>query len=283
MVNFMKDRGFSMVGVLVAAGMAGGLSLFVANITKQQHVAQKKAETGAELTGLQHKILSVLYDGDACTKTLGVGSFLPLSGTNQARALTQLKNKAGTVVVRTGSAGDINRILRVESMTLKNVRGNIGLTREAELEVKIKRLGAANKGHTTVKKFPITVELQSIPNIVARCHHTLNAKEQGIKERMCTEMGGRFVGGTCSIANLLQPLRDEIAQLRSIVDQQAPKCIIARFITSEPKYASRRGSCPSGYPKMHTMNDPKHYGYYWNWTDSKYRYPIICCVKCDAN
>ena len=207
-VHFLKQRGFSMVGVLVAAGMAGGLALYMANITKMQHVSQKKAETGAELTGLQHKILSTLYDGEACTKSLGPGSFLPLPGTTQTRSLTQLKNKEGTVVVQTGPGGDVNRMLRVESMTIKDVRGNVGLTREAVLEVTIKRLGEANKGHTTVKKFPITVELQSTPNIIARCHHTLDAKEEGIKESMCLGLGGSFTeasGGTpskCSLENL---------------------------------------------------------------------------------
>ena len=217
-VHFLKQRGFSMVGVLVAAGMAGGLALYMANITKMQHVSQKKAETGAELTGLQHKILSTLYDGEACTKSLGPGSFLPLPGTTQTRSLTQLKNKEGTVVVQTGSGGDVNRMLRVESMTIKDVRGNVGLTREAVLEVTIKRLGEANKGHTTVKKFPITVELQSTPNIIARCHHTLDAKEEGIKESMCLGLGGSFTeasGGTpssCSLTGLLDGLHRKFCE-----------------------------------------------------------------------
>ena len=86
-------RGFSIVGVIVAAGMLGGLALFLANITREQHVTQRKAETGVEITALQRKILSVLYDGEACTATLGPDSFLPLG--SSTRSLTQLKNKAG--------------------------------------------------------------------------------------------------------------------------------------------------------------------------------------------
>ena len=195
----LRNKGFSVVGVIVAAGMMGGLALFLADLTKQQQVSQRKAETGVELTGLYHKINSVLYDGESCTVTLGIGSSIPMSGTNQTRTITQLKNKAGTVVVRQGSGGDINRMLRVESIVLKNVRGNTGMTREADMEFVIKRLGAANKGHTTVKKFPLTIELQSLPNTMARCHHTLDAKEEGIKEAMCMGLGGTFVASSGSV------------------------------------------------------------------------------------
>ena len=195
----LKNKGFSIVGVIVAAGMMGGLALFLANLTKNQQVAQKKAETGVELTGLHQKILSVLYDGEACTKTLGTGTHIPISGTTQTLPVTQLKNKAGTVVVQTGASGDVNRMLRVESITLKNVKGNIGLTREADMEFVIKRLGVANAGHTTVKTFPLTIELSALPNVMARCHHTLDAKEEGIKEAMCIGLGGNFIASSGSV------------------------------------------------------------------------------------
>ena len=74
--HLRNDHGFSIVGVLVAAGMLGGLSLYLATVTRQQHVTQRKAETGAELVGLHHKIIAVLYDSDACLATLGKGNTL---------------------------------------------------------------------------------------------------------------------------------------------------------------------------------------------------------------
>ena len=195
------------MGVIIAAGMMGGLALFLAEMTKQQHVTQRKAETGTELTALHHKILAIFYDGDSCTATLEqLGNPLPFS-TVSGKTLGELRNRSGTVVVKTGPSGDINRLLRVKSMTINNPRGS-GSTRELDVVVVVKKLSRAVTGHDeTVKTFPITVELDSSDNIL-RCHHTLDAKEHGIKSRMCTDMGGQMVcpGGInitrCSIDNL---------------------------------------------------------------------------------
>ena len=184
-----KERGFSIVGVLVAAGMAGGLALYLANIARQQHVTQRKAETGTEITQLQHKILSVFYDGDACTKTLVLPA--PHNRLANGRVIDELKNRQGTVVVKKGVP--INRLLQVEQMVIRNAQ-TTGKTREADIVITMKKLGVANAGVTTVKTFKITAEMESATsNVISRCHHTLDAKEHGIKTRMCTEMGGEMV------------------------------------------------------------------------------------------
>ena len=47
-IIFLKTnkRGFSMVGVLTAAGLLGGLALMLANLTRQQHVTPEKGRDG---------------------------------------------------------------------------------------------------------------------------------------------------------------------------------------------------------------------------------------------
>ena len=217
---FQSTNGFSIVGVIVAAGMMGGLALYLANISKQQHVTQRQAETGTEITQLQHKILSVFYDGDSCTQTM-----VRSSSDNKlvnGRTLDELKNRKGTVVIKKGVP--IKRLLQVEKMEIVNAEAS-GKTREAEIEVTIKKLGVANAGMTTVKTFSITAEMESVTSdVIARCHHTLDAKEHGIKTRMCTEMGGIMVcpngsrppcsGGanitTCSVDNLFRKFCEEM-------------------------------------------------------------------------
>ena len=210
--SFRSTSGFSIVGVLVAAGMMSGLALYLANVSKQQHITQKKAETWAELKGLTNKILSVLYDGDACTKTFGVGSSFQDGDT-----LTQLKTKDGTVVVQTGSAGVVNRILEVEKMEIDDVQAVPGTNRKkANMMVTIKKLGVANVGMTTMKTFSVTAEMDS-SGTIARCHHALNDTEDGIKTRMCEEMGGEMletISGSgvkrCSIDKLYEKYCDEM-------------------------------------------------------------------------
>ena len=188
------------MGVIVAAGMMGGLALMLAQMTKQQAVSQRKAETGLEMNQLHHRILSVLYDGDACLETMGKGGSL-----HNGRTLDKLLNKGGKPVLEKGV--DINRVVRVEQMVIQKVEGS-GQTKEAEVWVTIKKLGVANQGSGEIlKKFPLTVELDTAGKI-ASCHHTLDSKEHGIKTRMCEEMGGEMitVPGTpttaCTLTNV---------------------------------------------------------------------------------
>ena len=130
---------------------------------------------------------------------MGEGSVL------QNGPVAELLNKGGTPVVKTGE--EIKRVLVVEKMEIQNITGT-GQTKEAELKVKIKKLGVANAGMITERVFGLTVELDSAGKIT-RCHHTLDSKEHGIKTAMCTEMGGEMVtdpgggaGTVCSISGL---------------------------------------------------------------------------------
>ena len=54
----INNHGLSLTGVLVAAGMAGGLALLLAQLSRQQMVEQKRAETGVEVTGLHNWLLT---------------------------------------------------------------------------------------------------------------------------------------------------------------------------------------------------------------------------------
>ena len=110
-----SHRGFSIIGVIVAAGMAGGLALLLTRITKEQMVSQKKAETGLEITQVQHKVLSAFYDGDACTQTMGGQDIANL------QPVTKINNRSGTVILTTGTS--INRLVEVSSIIPQNPQG----------------------------------------------------------------------------------------------------------------------------------------------------------------
>ena len=172
------------MGVLVAAGMLGGLSLYLATVTRQQHVTQRKAETGAELVELHHKIIAVLYDSDACLATLGKGNTL------QVGPLNKLVNKGNKTMLAIGD--EINRNLKVENMEIENIANAGPQSKQAEIKVTLKKLGVANAGVITEKRFKITVELDTAGKIT-RCHHTLDSKEHGIKTSMCEDVGGEMV------------------------------------------------------------------------------------------
>ena len=141
-----------MVGVLVAAGAMGGLALFLADIARKQHVIQKQSETGAELTTLHNRVISILSDGEACKETLG-GVAIPPPSTPPppAPTITQLKNRKGRVVLTTGSSG--NRLVRLNSVKLENIQPPGGSsTREVDVVVEFEKLSRAITGQKTVTK-----------------------------------------------------------------------------------------------------------------------------------
>ena len=179
-----------MVGVLAAGGMMGGLALFLAEMTKQQHVAQKVAETGVEITALHSRVVSLLADGEACKKTL--------EGTpvNPAPTITGFKNRKGRDVLAVPSA-PFNRLVKLRDAKLTNIQGT-GTTREVEVELTFEKLSKAISGQKTVTRLiPLTLELDTA-NSITSCHSPQNYV---MKEQLCKEMGGTWNGSNkkCSV------------------------------------------------------------------------------------
>ena len=185
-----NNKGFSMVGVLAAGGMMGGLALFLAEMTKQQHVAQKVAETGVEITALHSRVISLLADGEACKKTLEGTPVSP------APTITGFKNRKGRDVLAVPSP-PFNRLVKLRDAKLTNIQGT-GTTREVEVELTFEKLSKAISGQKTVKRLiPLTLELDTA-NAISSCHSPQNYV---MKEQLCKEMGGTWNGSNkkCSV------------------------------------------------------------------------------------
>ena len=181
------------MSVIVAAGLMGGLALMIAQMAKQQHWIQKKAETGTEVVALSRRILHTLYDGNACIQTLGSGTAIrpgtPLS-------VNAIKNKSGRDMIVTGGTYG-NRLLKVSSIKVVNPVVN-GDTAEAKLEVVMERTSRAYTGQKRVtKNFDLTLNLDpsaSFPTLVG-C-----ATGGGELIAMCNALGGNWGSGKCTLA-----------------------------------------------------------------------------------
>ena len=144
------------------------------------------------------------------------------------RTLTELKNKAGTVILEANPGPnpyptkDIGRVLRVEQIRLGKVPSS-GQTREIEVQVKIKKLSRAITGQdTTVKNIPLTVQMDT-NNKIASCHTKLDAMETKIKKNFCDDIGGTWniATGKCSIENLLDSITNNFTnQINILVSPQ---------------------------------------------------------------
>ena len=184
------------MGVIIGAGMMGGLALMLAQMTKQQHQLQKKAETGVEVVALSQRIMRTLYDGDACMQTLGTGTAIDTTAGAPPLNVGAIKNKNGRDIVVTGDTYG-NRQLKVSSIRVTDpIR--TGDTAEAKLRVVMERTSRAYKGEKTVTKdFDLTLNLDTSANppTLVGC-----ATGGGELIAMCNALGGTWGGGKCALA-----------------------------------------------------------------------------------
>ena len=238
----------SIVGSLAAAGMVGGLAMVLAQLTRNQMVAQKVAETGVEITALHGRVVSILSDGEACRHTLGGKNISP------APTIPVFRNRKGTTVLTAGAA--YNRLVRLESAKLINISGT-GSTREVDAEVTFKRLSKAITGQKSVtRKIPLTLELDAADKIKS-CHAPQNYV---MKEQICTEMGGTWNTGakSCSVPDC--PTGEVLTKVggdfRCIADQSGaapPDCSAGEVLTKTggafscvPTSSVANKACPAG-------------------------------------
>ena len=202
-----------MVVILVAAGMMGGLALLLAELTRQQQAVQKNTETYFEVNSLVNLMARTLYDGEACGRTLGVGTSI-----SDGTAIASIVNREGGVVVNTGDKYG-NGLLRVKSMELDNT-ATTGTSGTVDLKVVIKKLSKGVKGQNEVAKtLPLSVEVTTGGNLV-KCHHTadnisnivrdimtdqtttlVDTKVETARNQFCTGFGGTYdaVTKTCTL------------------------------------------------------------------------------------
>ena len=195
MKEILHAKGISLVGALAAAGILGGLAMVFAQLTKQQMQAQKRAETGVEIVALSQRVVRTLYDGKACINTLGAGrNIIPQASFD----LDAIKNKDDQVVYQALTADPNapsygNRLLKVASLKLvvnTNPNPIPGDQAGAMLEVTLQKISSAYTGQIeTVKKFPVTLELDTAKKLVG-CVSDISAVADPVKEAICKEIGG---------------------------------------------------------------------------------------------
>ena len=179
-----------MVGVLTAAGLSGGLALFLAQMAKNQHAVQMKAETGVEITALSNRINTILYDGGACENSLKSGTVPNPIADGASFGVPELRSGGSPyrVLLKEGEIYG-NRLVKIASMNVDvdQVSGGKGF---ADLVVVFERVNRAYTGQKEVtKEFPVTLRLGASNNLEG-CRSTFDSVAMGIKEELCKEMGG---------------------------------------------------------------------------------------------
>ena len=194
--------GFSVAGLLVAAGMMSGLALVLSQLSKRQMIIQRKAETGVEIAELSQRITRTLQDGNACLNTvrqipgpLSVGS---------TYIVNEIWNENGAFLTRGG-------VYRNRLVGIKNSGGILltDITIDVDTNIRVGRLNlqvtflknskAITGQKEVIKKFPLAVELDATDNVLS-CLSLRGGALDVAKRDICPQMGGVYdaTTGTCT-------------------------------------------------------------------------------------
>jgi type II secretory pathway pseudopilin PulG len=153
--NLLKSvSGFSMVEIMVAAALLGGLSLGVVKLMENANKASKTIEVKDDIIQMERLITDVLNSPNNCEATLGektIGSNIPV--------IYQVINNQPVPKFSVSTAK--SNSIQITSMKIKNVdaNGSDGSTALASLEVTFKKPNGALGGSDIKKEIVLNANL----------------------------------------------------------------------------------------------------------------------------
>ncbi len=197
----VAQGGFTLVQVLVAAAIIGGLSVTLMNIMRQQAVVQKMAEINHEETALLQQISRTLLNANACKFTIGDGQ--PVQN---GRSLIAIKNRNNTDIFKTTGplseyGGRVeNKLLKILSFTLEvptgalvTLSGTTDQVGQIDLKVRWERKSPLIQGNKTPsRKIPLSVKTTSADGLIECYSATENAVDTA-RQKACEQMGGSYI------------------------------------------------------------------------------------------
>jgi len=108
-----NNKGFSLVQVMVAAGLMGGIALGVMQLSKQMQTTTVMGETSIEENQLYNHISTILLDSNSCEET-----FKGLTFGDSVEAIKRVKSDGNSLEVYTVGGIYGNRALELEDMIL---------------------------------------------------------------------------------------------------------------------------------------------------------------------
>lgn len=186
----MRRSGFSLVELMVASGLLGGLAIYLLNISKQQTVVEKRAETSFEINTISGTISQSLLNKDSCAQTLGVGNII-----NNGTQLNEIRNRSGNVLFNKIATYGNNQLKLTQIIIKDLVTSGVGGGNrygEAKIDITFEKVSKLIEGNKTINRaFPIQVEL-SPTNALLSCYSSVDNAVATAKLEMCASLNGVF-------------------------------------------------------------------------------------------
>lgn len=196
----LSNKGFSLIGVLVAAGILGLLMTATLRMIETQNIGMKYTETKSEMLAIANEITTILIDEKACAQTLSpLGD---ISG-NSSLDIPQIVGKLGNARYVTGGVYG-NKTARISSIKLKTrfdeiaknyVAGNLpnpDVSDDATVEVIFTKESSLTNKSNLVRRFPVIIKTNAAGQVTT-CYSTLEGAVDTARSRTCEDFGGVLV------------------------------------------------------------------------------------------
>jgi len=185
-----NNKGFSLVQVMVAAGLLGGVALGVMQLSKQMQSTTIMGATNLEENQIINHISTILLDADSCEKT-----FVGLAFGDPVESIKRVKSNGEAMEVYSLGETYGNRTISLKDMKLGGKDG------EEYLELVLRRLKSGYAGPKEIRK-KIALKLVIKDDKVVNCFSELsNVTETSVK-KSCLSIGAIYDANTQRCKNI---------------------------------------------------------------------------------
>lgn len=196
-MKIKNNSGFSLVEILIAAALMGGLSLVFMQMNKTQVKANADSSANVDVLDLKRNIIATLMDKNSCKATFTSGAGVNF---NIGQSISIIKNSGGTNAFVVGDNYGEGKVKIISLITQdQNIVGSDGL-RSVNLNVGISK---TVMGKVTNKSFPVTLRVKATgPTApIVDCFSDTSGLVLTAKEEACASIGGVWdaVAVTCQL------------------------------------------------------------------------------------
>jgi hypothetical protein len=206
-----NEKGMSLVSVMMAAAMMGGLALVLTQLGSNSAKIQRTASTSNEVNELYNRVQKYLLDSDNCDATLikelSSARFTEDDKKVKIKTLWRKYKKGeaenysdALAIVKENEEVSASSKLRVDSITFQRKSPNT-----AHIIIALDRDRSKDKTNILNKIFEISVEYDSSGKAL-RCYSQLDgAVKSAVKEArkaVCDDFGGDFKDDKCEMPSV---------------------------------------------------------------------------------
>ncbi|MBC7429306.1 MAG: type II secretion system protein [Bacteriovorax sp.] len=164
MMNFRNRRGFSLLEIIIAMGLATGLLIFIMKMQTEQAKNAKTAIVNKEVETFFNDFRAVVDRAGYCNKSFENVTFTD----NSRQTIDTIKNPRGDVRYAVGETYGSNTV-KLNAITLRDFKPDDkdGFEGIATLEVSLERIGKIYGGKNVTKTMEVSVSRDKVHKIIS--------------------------------------------------------------------------------------------------------------------